>query len=176
VDPVFAAFAGNNAIFGVLLTLHIMGAVIGLGPTFAFPILGAMGKKATPEGGLSLLEATLNLEKQIVNPILLTVQPLSGALMIWNRGLNNDFFSGRRLWLIGGIVAYVIATVIALRIMDPALHKMIQLGRAGQGESPEFAANGAKVQKFGPVLGVLAVIILVLMIWKPGSGCPAFQC
>lgn len=176
MDPIFAAFVGNAPIFAVLLFLHLMGAVIGLGPTFAFPILGALGKKATPEGGLALLEATLNLENKIVNPILLTVQPLTGALLIWNRGLNNDFFSGRRLWLIVGILAYVIATFIALRIVDPALHRMISLGRSGQGDAPEMATLGAKMDKFGPILGVLAIIILIMMIWKPGSGCPALQC
>lgn len=177
MEPVFAAFVGNNAVFGVLITLHVMGAVIGLGPTFAFPILGALGKKATPEGGLALLEATLNLENKVVNPVLLTVQPLTGALMIWNAGLNNDFFSTRRLWLIIGIVAYVIATFIALRILDPAIHKMIQLGRSGQGMSPEMQSLGAKADRFGPVMGVLAIIILVMMIWKPGSGCGAlYRC
>ena len=58
--PVFlASFVGNSSWFGVLIGIHVAGAIIGLGPTFAFPILGAMGKKATPEGGLALLETSL---------------------------------------------------------------------------------------------------------------------
>jgi uncharacterized membrane protein len=177
MDPVLAAFVGHNGFFGALLTLHVMGAIVGLGPTFAFPILAAMGKKATPEGGLTLLESTLGLEKKLINPILMTVQPITGVLLIWNRGLNVNFFSGKNLWLIVGILAYVAATVIALRIFDPALEKMIKLGRAGQGDTPEFGVLGAKLDKIGPVLGVLAVIIMVMMIWKPGSGCGAlYRC
>lgn len=178
MHPVLAAFVDNTSIFGALLTLHVMGAIIGLGPTFAFPILGAMGKKATPEGGLALLEATLNLENKIVNPVLLTIQPLTGILMIVNRrSIHTDFFGGHNTWLFVGLAAYVIATYIALRILDPAIHKMIQLGRAGQGATPEMAALGAKADKFGPVMGILAIIIMVMMIWKPGSGCGAlYRC
>jgi hypothetical protein len=166
-----ASFVGNSSWFGVLIGIHVAGAIIGLGPTFAFPILGAMGKKATPEGGLTLLETSLALEDKLVNPILLTVQPLSGALLIWNRGLNNDFFSGHRLWLIIAIVAFIAATAIALGIVDPTLRKMIALGRAGKGDTPEFGALAAKGDRFGPILGILAVIIIVMMVWKPGSGC-----
>ncbi len=44
-------------------------------------------------------------------------------------GLNHNFFSGHRLWLIAGI------------------------------------------------LGILSVIIIVMMVWKPGSGCgPLYRC
>lgn len=172
-----AAFVGNETWFGVLISIHVIGAIIGLGPTFAFGILGAMGKKATPEGGLALLEATLTLENKLVNPILLTAQPLTGALMIWNRGLNNDFFDVHKIWLMVGITAYVAATIIALGIMDPTIHKMIAMGRAGEGGTPAFGALAGRLDRFGPILTVLAVVIVVMMIWKPGSGCGGlFRC
>jgi uncharacterized membrane protein len=177
VGAPLAAFVGNSSWFGVLISLHVAGAIIGLGPTFAFGILGAMGKKATPEGGLALLEATLALENKLVNPILLTVQPATGALMIWNRGFNNDFFSGHRAWLMVGIIAYVVATIIALGIMDPTIHKMIVMARGGEGGTPAFGVLAARADRFGPILGILAVIIIVTMVWKPGSGCGAlYRC
>jgi hypothetical protein len=172
---VIATFVGNNAWFGVLITVHVLGAVIGLGPTFAFPILGPLASKSGPEGGMALMEGMLKIDNGIVNPILLTVQPLTGALLIWNRGLNNNFFSTGRLWLIGGIVAYLIATALALGVMDPTIHGMIRMGREGKGGTPEFGALAKKVQTFGPIMTVLGVIIVLLMIWKPGSHC-LYQC
>jgi hypothetical protein len=177
IHPVLAGFVGDPTWFGVLISLHIAGAIIGLGPTFAFPILGAMGKKATPEGGLAILETTLALEDKLVNPVLLTVQPATGALLIWQRGLNHNFFTGHSLWLIVGIVAYIFATIIALGIVDPAIRKMIAMGRAGEGGTPAFVALGAKVDRFGPILGILGTTIIVMMVWKPGSGCgPLYRC
>jgi uncharacterized membrane protein len=170
-----AVFVNNNTWFGVLITLHVLGAVIGLGPTFAFGLLGGMAEKMPGPGGLALMEGILKIENSIANPILLTVQPLTGALMIWNRGLNNHFFSVNRLWLIGGIAAYMIAVVIALLIMDPSIHKMITLAKGGQAETPEFGGYAQKVKAFGPILTVLGLVIVVLMIWKPGSHC-LYQC
>jgi uncharacterized membrane protein len=177
VSPLLAAFVGNSTWFGVFLVIHVMGAVIGLGPTFAFGFLGALGKKASPEGGLALLEGVLRLEDRLVNPILLTTQPATGVLMIFNRGLNNDFFSLHRAWLIAGISAYLLATVIALAIMDPSIRTMIRMGREGQADTPAFGAAASRVDRFGPILGILAVTILVMMVWKPGSGCgAAYRC
>jgi uncharacterized membrane protein len=177
VQPVLASFVGNDSWFGVLLSIHVIGAVIGLGPTFAFGILAGLGKKATPEGGLAILESVLALEDKLVNPILLTTQPLTGALLIWNRGLNNDFFSVQRIWLMVGIGAYVLATAIALGIMDPSLRKMIQLGRAGHGDTPEFGKLAMTADRFGPILAILGMTVLVMMVWKPGSGCgPLYRC
>jgi uncharacterized membrane protein len=175
--PVVASFVGNSTWFGALISLHIAGAIIGLGPTFAFPILGALGKKATPQGGLALVEATLALEDRIVNPILLTTQPATGVLMIFNRGFNVHFFSVHHIWLIVGISAYLAATAIALAVVDPALRTMIRLGRSGDGDSPAFGAVAGRVDRFGPILGILALTIIAMMVWKPGSGCGAiFRC
>jgi predicted integral membrane protein DUF2269 len=168
-------FVGSNVWFGVLISIHVVGAVVGLGPTFAFAIMGPLAGKVSPEGGLGIMEAMDKIEWRIVNPILLTIQPATGALLIWNRGLNHNFFTGDRAWLIGGIGAYLAATIIALGIMDPALKSMIRMAKGGQGGTPEFGALAKRSATFGPILTVLGLTIVVLMIWKPGSGC-TYQC
>jgi len=170
-SPMVGAFVGNTTWFGILISIHVVGAIVGLGPTFAFGILGGLGKKASPEGGLAILEGVLRLEDRLVNPILLTTQPATGVLMIFNRGLNHDFFSVHHIWLIAGIAAYLIATAIALGIMDPSIRRMIGMARGGEGGTPAFGAFAAKVDTFGPILTLLGLIIIVMMIWKPGSGC-----
>lgn len=97
---------------------------MGLGPTFAFGILGAVAKKQqNPMGALRILEATHAIEAKLVSPILNVAQPLSGALLIWNRGPNNGFFSWRKGWLIAGIAAYMIAMVIANGFNNPAMSR-----------------------------------------------------
>ena len=170
-----AQFVGSNVWFGVLISIHVVGAVVGLGPTFAYAILGPMAGQVGPQGGLAILEAIERIEWRLVNPILLTIQPATGALMIWNRGLNHNFFSGDRGWLIAGILAYLAALSIALGIQSPAVVSMIRMAKAGQGGTPEFMAKAKITSMFGPILTVLGLAIVVLMIWKPGSGC-TYQC
>jgi hypothetical protein len=71
----------------------------------------------------------------------------------------------------------LIATLIALAIMDPSIRTMIKMGRSGQADTPAFGKAASTVNMFGPILGILALTILVMMICKPGSGCgAAYRC
>lgn len=173
---VLAAFVGNNTWLTVLLVLHIAGAVIGLGPTFAFAILGPMSGKAGPEGGVALMEATVKIEHAMVMPILLTIQPLTGVLLIFNRGLDNDFFSAERGWLLGALAAYIAALIIAIFVQTPAVERLISMAKGGQAGTPEFMSTVKLTQAFGPILTILGIAIVVLMAWKPGGCEPVLRC
>jgi hypothetical protein len=50
-------FAFNQTWFVILLVIHTLGAIVGIGPAFAFGILGAKAEKAGPEGALALVDA-----------------------------------------------------------------------------------------------------------------------
>lgn len=164
-------FVGNDAWFTVLLVLHVAGAVIGLGPTFTFAILGPLAGKSGPQGGLAILEGMHKIERGLVLPILLTVQLLTGIGLIFNRGLNEGFFDSRNTWLTTSLGFYAAAILLAIFKATPAIAKMIELGKAGKGGTPEFVKYAGVNQKVGPILTLLSVAIIVLMVWKPGSGC-----
>jgi hypothetical protein len=171
------AFVGNNTWFSVLLVIHVMGAIIGLGPSFTFSIIGpAAGKQESPAAALALMEIMEKIERALVLPILLVVQLGSGILLIFNRGLNVGFFSSHRAWLVAGIGVYIVAMAISLGINTPGLVKMIAKAKAGQIDE-EFGKLAKRAQTFGPILTVLGLAIMVLMIWKPGSSCgPLLRC
>ncbi len=53
----FASFVYNDTWFALLLVLHVSGAIIGLGPSFAFSIIGpAIGKQEAPAASLALMK------------------------------------------------------------------------------------------------------------------------
>ena len=167
-----ATFVGNQTWFTVLLVVHVFGAIMGLGPTFAFAIIGpAIGKQESPQASLALMEVMEKIERGLVIPILLVIQLGSGILLIFNRGLNHGFFSSQKAWLVAGIGIYLAAMVISLFIDVPAMGKLIKMAKGGQAGTPEFAKNVKITQSLGPVLTVLALAIMLLMVWKPGSGC-----
>lgn len=169
MHPMFGAFVGNTTWFAILISVHVLGAVIGLGPTFGFAIMGPMAGKVGPEGSLALLEAMEKIERGMVLPILLTTQLLSGIGLIFNLGFNHGFFSGRHAWLVAGIGVYIVAMTLSLTVQTPAVAKIIRMAKSGQAGTPEFGATVATTQKFGPILTVLAFTIVLLMAWKPGS-------
>jgi uncharacterized membrane protein len=172
------AFVFNQTWFTILLILHVSGAIIGLGPSFAFSIIGpAIGKQESPAASLALMEIMEKIEKALVLPILIVVQLATGVLLIFNRGLNHNFFSSHRAWLLGGIGIYIVAMVISLGVNTPALGKMIHMAKGGQANTPEFGRLVKISQTMGPILTVLALGIMVLMIWKPGGQCgPLIRC
>jgi uncharacterized membrane protein len=169
-----AAFVGNQTWFTILLIIHVFGAIIGIGPTFAFSIIGpAIGKQDSPQASLALMEIMEKIEKALVLPILIVVQLGSGILLIFNRGLNHGFFSSHKAWLLAGIGIYIVAMAISLGVNTPGTVKLIKMAKSGQAGTPEFGRIVKINQMMGPVLTLLALGIMLLMVWKPGSGCGA---
>jgi len=156
----------TSVLIAILLLIHVAGAIIGFGPTFAFAVIGPMAGKAGPQGGLALLEAMDAIEHKLVLPVAIVVQPLSGLALIFVAGYNVNFFSHYWLWI--GIILYAIAFYLAVFGQKTRLTRMIELAKAGP-PTPEFIATAKKVAQTGPIITVLLVVIIILMVSKPGG-------
>ena len=149
-----------------LLLVHIGSSIIGFGPTFSFAVLGPLSGKLGGPQALGLLKGIVKVEKTFVFPAIV-IQPLSGALLIFEEGLDQDFFS--RVWLWSAILIFAAAVYIALFQQTPAVEHLIELAEGGKADTPEFAATAKKTQTFGPILTLMLVTIIVLMVVKPGA-------
>src|SRR5438445_13022850 len=131
----------------LLLTLHILGAIAAFGPTFAFPLIGAMGKK---EGAPVpwLLKLIESIDRKVTIPWALTLQPATGAWLIINsKGLCNPFVARNR-WLLASLILYVIALFFSIFIQDRNSGKAIRMAEAGQ-YGPEFGGRMKKLAAAG---------------------------
>ena len=162
--------------FTILVIVHIAGAIMGIGPSFAFGVLGPMADKADGGAKVTLLRAMTAVDSRLVTPVALITQPLTGILLIFNRGINHGFFAVRHLWLIVGIVFYVVIIYMSYIVSRPRVRRMIALLDSGQGQGEEFYRLEATSKVLGPIFGILTTAIVVLMIWKPGSGCGVQIC
>jgi uncharacterized membrane protein len=156
----------TGLLIAILLLIHVAGAIIGFGPTFTFAILGPMAGKAGPQGGMALLEGMHAIEKKLTVPVAVVTQPLSGLALIFVAGYNVNFFSHYWLWI--GIILYAIAFNLAIFGQNKRLERMIELAKAGP-PTPEFVATAKTVAQIGPVVTVLLVVIIILMVTKPGA-------
>jgi len=152
----------------LLLTLHIFGAIVAFGPTFAFPFIGAMGKK---EGAPVpwLLKLTETIERKLTLPVALTLQPATGAWLIVQSHNQWNPFVHRNRWLLAALIIYVVAVSFAVFVQDRNAGKAIRMADAGQ-YGPEFGGLMKKLERGGQFLTVLLVTIIILMVVKPGSG------
>jgi uncharacterized membrane protein len=156
----------TGVLIAILLLIHVAGAIVGFGPTFTFAILGPMSAKAGPQGGMALLEAMEAIEKRLILPVAIVVQPLSGLALIFLSGYNVNFFSHYWLWI--GIALYAIAFYLAVIGQNKRLARMIEIAKAGP-PTPEFAATAKTLARTGPVITLILVVIIILMVTKPGG-------
>jgi uncharacterized membrane protein len=153
--------------FEFLLLIHIFGAIIGFGPTYAFAILGPLSGKLEGPQSLGALKGIVAIERKLVVPVATVVQPLTGVLMIFETNRNENFFSHEWLWI--GILLYIVTYYSAVFQQTPAVEKLIELAESGQAGSEEFLATVKKTQKLGPLITLSLTVIVFLMIAKPGG-------
>ena len=155
-------------LFPYLLFLHILGAIAGFGPSFAFPIVGAMGGKEREHGNFAT-RVSEAISGRLVYPIGITL-PITGALMILVAGINP--LAREHWWLAIAIVVYAIAYGYSFFVQRPLVDRVIELTSSppppgASGPPPELMAAIKRIGQGGMAMGVLLVIIIFLMVVKP---------
>lgn len=149
-----------------LLLLHIGGAIVGFGPIFGFSVMGPLAGSLGGPQALGIMKAMVKIQRGIVVP-LAVVQGITGVLLIAAAGWDANFGSHEWLWV--SILLYLLALVIGIFVLRPTLAKMVDFAQGGKAGSPEFGAVVGRSRIFGPVNAVLVVIIIILMVVKPGG-------
>jgi uncharacterized membrane protein len=158
------------------LVLHVLGAIIAFGPSFSFPIIGAMGAADRPHANFATrVSHAISVQRTV--PVALTM-PVTGIGLIWSVGIN--VFSQGSRWLLFGIALYVVLFIFALTIQIPTTEKIIEMtssppppppeGAAPSGPPPALMALIQKVQRGGLFLSVMIAVIVFLMVVKPDFG------
>ena len=161
--------------FPWLLWLHIFGAIVAFGPTFAFPIIGAMGGKEPMHANFAV-RVTHRISGRITEP-LAVFQGITGVGLLLATDRLSHLFEQTNYWLVLGIVLYVFALTFAIFVQTPRTAKLIEMtstpppppasGTAPSGPPPAIMAAVKSVQQGGIVLTVLIVSIIFLMVIKP---------
>ena len=159
-------------VFLILLFLHVGGAIVAFGPTFAFPILGPMAGKEPPH-----VNFALRFQKRVATTLVIPLalfQGVTGVLLIWKTGIN---LLGT-YWLLVAIVLYVIALVLSIGFGLPTINKLIEATSAPppapppgspppSGPPPHIAALVQRGRRIGYGQTALIVAIVFLMVTKP---------
>ena len=155
-------------LFPYLLFLHVLGAIAGFGPSFVFPIVGAMGGKEREHGNFAT-RVSETISNRLVYPIGITL-PITGALIILVRGI--DLTSRAYWWLDVAIVLYIVAYGYSFFVQRKVVERVIELTSAppppgASGPPPELPPLVKRIQRGGMFLTVLLLAIIFLMVVKP---------
>jgi uncharacterized membrane protein len=147
-----------------LLFAHIFGAVLAFGPTFAFPLIGAVAGRE-PQHANFTLRALRVVTTKLVIPLAI-LQGVTGVALIL--ALNIDLLATR--WLLVGIALYAVALYIGIGVNLPNVNRLIELSSTPPGPDgppPELSERLERGRRFGMILSGLIATIVFLMVVKP---------
>ena len=144
----------------ILKLIHIFSAIVAVGSNVTYGIWN-MRAAADPPHTSFALKGIKFIDDRIANPAY-GVLFLTGLIMVFTASW------GFRLWVIIAIVLFIAIAVIGFAVYSPLLKRQIALADAGDTSSPEFEGLGRRARMIGPILGLLVLVILVMMVFKPG--------
>ncbi len=159
----------------LFLVLHVLGAIFVFGPSVAFTFLASEARRM-PQGGHFAAVVGNAIERKVVLPGAV-VQGITGVGLILIGGF--DLTQKANRWLLGGVILYAIAIVFAFAVQARNAEKMVELTKtpppapapgvaAPSGPPPEIVATGQRLARGGMFLTGMIVLIVVLMVTKPG--------
>lgn len=144
----------------VLKFLHVASAIVAVGSNITYGVwsVRAAGDPVTTTFALKGIKF---LDDRIANPAY-AVLLITGLVMIFA-----GHWSITALWIIVALVLFLAVAVLGIAFYSPLLRNQIRLAEAGQTSSAEYARLAGLSRRFGPGLGVIVVVILVMMVFKP---------
>ena len=151
-------------LFGVLLFLHLFGAVAGIGPTFVFGRISRQG--AGSEHSLFATRVVRLLTSTTAIPLsALVLLSGVGLMVVQGHGLFD------RMWLLVSIILFAASFTYSVTVQNPTLARVIEATRGGYQPTGEKAAEvrrlRTRIRRGGVYLRATATVILALMIFKP---------
>jgi len=147
------------SLYLVLKFIHILAAITAVGSNITYGVWSARSQTEPAHIGFAL-KGIKFLDDRIANPAY-GVLLLTGLLMVFMQWRITS------LWIIVALVLFAVLVVVAAAFYSPLLRNLIKLVDAGDTTSPDFARLARQNRMLGPGIGLIVVLILVMMVFKP---------
>jgi uncharacterized membrane protein len=148
------------SLFQVLKFIHIMAAITAVGLNVSYAIWIVRAQSDPAHTGFAL-KGIKFLDDRIANPSY-GVLLITGLLMVFVLP-----YPITTLWIDVGLALYAVLIVLGLVVYTPTLRDQIKLVEAGDTTSAEFVRLGRKGRILGQAMGLVVVLILAMMVFKP---------
>jgi uncharacterized membrane protein len=145
---------------GILLVLHVLAAIVGIGPAFVLPVLGKSAKSG------SQLRFVFGLIKKVNN------FPKIGGITLLVTGILLMIVSKigfSLMWLNLSLLLFVIIEVIIIGFVEPRMKKVAQLVMSSEGDDipSGFIDSMKRIAPLEGTVQILTILIIILMVVKP---------
>ena len=143
-----------------VLFLHIFAAIIAVGFNISYPVWIIRARR-DPTHTAFALKGIKFIDDRIANPAY-GVLLVTGLLMVYI-----GHYSLTTLWIDVALILFVALILVAALVYTPALREQVKLAEAGDTSSVAFTRLGARGQIAGMALGLIVLVILAMMVFKP---------
>ena len=153
-------------LFPWLLFLHVLAAIVAIGPNFAYATIRDLGRQESHHANFAT-RVSHAISARLVYPVGLVI-PATGVAMILVLGI--DLTSGAFWWLDVAIVIYAAVYLYSFFVQRRIVERIIELTSsppAPGGPPPALPALALRAQRGGTAMLVLLVILVGLMVVKP---------
>jgi hypothetical protein len=155
-----------SADYKIALFLHILAVVLAFGPTFGYGILFSV-LPSYPRATPALLAGIQRIDRYLVTPGMVVVL-LAGIYLIV---ASDDAWDGSEAFITVGFIAIVALFGLQHGFFRPQTAKAKALAerdlKAGDTLSEEFEEISQRLGTVGPIAGLIVVITIFFMSYKP---------
>lgn len=154
-----------QALFPWLLFLHVLAAIVAIGPNFAYSTIRALGSQEPQHANFGT-RVSHAISARLVYPVGLAI-PATGVAMILVLGI--DLTSRSFWWLDLAIAIYAAVYLYSFFVQRRIVERIIEMTSAPPpgGPPPALAVLAVRAQRGGTAMLVLLVIVVSLMVVKP---------
>jgi Predicted integral membrane protein (DUF2269) len=151
--------------YNVGVFIHLIAVVVGIGPTYAYPVVLAWVERFAPQSVPPVYAALRRCDRILVTPGLVIVL-LAGFYVV-----SEGKIEVAESWVSLGIVTVIALLGLTHAYFKPRWDRGIDLAerdlRAGGELSPEFQANSRQIAIGGMLAGLLVLVTIFFMTVKP---------
>ncbi len=152
--------------YKIVLFLHILAVVLAFGPTFGYAFFFSVAPQY-PQATPAILAGVQKVDKYLVNPGMVVLLLAGIGLLSLSDGAwdTSDAFVGV------GILAILALFGLQHGFFQPQVRKAKEVAerdlKAGNTLSPEFEAIGQRFGQVGTLAGIIVVVTIFFMAYKP---------
>jgi len=147
-------------LFTIVKFIHILAAIVAVGFNISY-VVWIIRARSNPTNNAFALKGVKFMDDRIANPAY-GVLLLTGLLMVYL-----GHYSITTLWIDIALILFVALIALAAFVYTPALREQVKLAEAGDTSSAAFTRLGTRGQVAGQALGVIVLVILAMMVFKP---------
>jgi uncharacterized membrane protein len=160
----FASIVSTD--YKLALFLHIVAVVLAFGPTFGYAFFFSVVPKY-PRAAPAVLEGIQKVDRFLVNPGMVVILLAGIYLLI----ASDDAWDGGDAFISVGFLAILVLFGLQHAYFQPKVRQLKELAdrdlQKGDALSEEFEAIGEQVGKVGTLAGLIVVVTIFFMSYKP---------